>query len=105
LSAAYITAPQKPGVCKEEISFSSVNTIIGKRCITCHSSKPTDDTYTAPPNGVVYDTPADIVKMKDKIMERVVITKTMPQNNKTNITPSERETIRCWIEQGARIDR
>jgi uncharacterized membrane protein len=105
LSAAYITAPQKPGVCKEEISFSSVNTIIGKRCITCHSSKPTDDTYTAPPNGVVYDTPADIVKMKDKIMERVVITKTMPQNNKTNITPSERETIRCWIEQGAHTDR
>jgi uncharacterized membrane protein len=105
LSAAYITAPQKPGVCKEEISFSSVNTIISKRCITCHSSKPTDDTYTAPPNGVVYDTPADIVKMKDKIMERVVITKTMPQNNKTNITPSERETIRCWIEQGAHTDR
>lgn len=105
LSAAYITAPQKPGACKEDVSFSSVNSIISKRCMTCHSSKPTDDTYTAPPNGVIYDTPADIVKMKDKIMERVVITKTMPQNNKTNITPAERETIRCWIEQGARTDR
>jgi uncharacterized membrane protein len=43
--------------------------------------------------------------MKDKIMERVVITKTMPQNNKTNITPAERDAIRCWIEQGARTDR
>jgi uncharacterized membrane protein len=43
------------------------------------------------------------VKLKDKIMERVVITKTMPQNNKTNMTPDERETIRCWIEQGAKL--
>jgi uncharacterized membrane protein len=22
----------------------------------------------------------------------------MPQNNKTNMTPEERELIRCWIE-------
>jgi uncharacterized membrane protein len=41
--------------------------------------------------------------MKDKIMERVVINKTMPQNNKTNITPEERELIKCWIRQGANI--
>jgi uncharacterized membrane protein len=31
----------------------------------------------------------------------VVITKTMPQNNKTNMTEEERQLIRCWIEQGA----
>ncbi len=43
------------------------------------------------------------VKLKDKIMERVVITLTMPQNNKTGMTPEERNIIRCWIEQGASI--
>lgn len=59
--------------------------------------------YTAPPNGVVYDTPQDIVKMKNKIMQRAVITKTMPQNNKTNITPEERNLLRCRIDQGASI--
>ena len=69
--------------------------------LQCHSSKPTDDVYTAPPNGVMYDTPQDIVKIKDKIMQRVVVTKTMPQNNKTNMTEEERNIIRCWIEQGA----
>jgi uncharacterized membrane protein len=51
----------------------------------------------------VYDTPEDIVKKKDLIMQRVVVTKTMPQNNKTGITPAERDVIRCWIEQGANI--
>ncbi|MBC7888139.1 MAG: urate hydroxylase PuuD [Ferruginibacter sp.] len=102
LAASFITAPQKNNAaCNKTISFTEINQIITTRCTSCHSSKPTDDVYTAPPNGVVYDTPQDIVKMKDKIMQRVVITKTMPQNNKTGITPEERDLIRCWIDQGA----
>jgi uncharacterized membrane protein len=101
LAATFITAPAKPGECNKTVSFAEVNAIINKRCITCHSKKPTDNIYTAPPNGVVYDTPQDIVKLKDKIMQRVVITKTMPQNNKTNITQAERDIIGCWINQGA----
>ncbi len=104
LAVSFITAPPKDNAaCSKTVSFTEVNAIIEKRCISCHSSKPTDEVYTAPPNGVVYDTPQDIVKMKDKIMQRVVITKTMPQNNKTNITPGERDLLRCWIDQGASI--
>ena len=103
LGAAFMTAPEKPGTCKSEVSFAEVNAIIQNRCVTCHSAKPTDDVYKAAPNGVMYDTPLDIVKLKDKIMQRVVITKTMPQNNKTNITQKERDLIRCWIDQGASI--
>ena len=103
LGGAFMTAPEKPGACKSEVSFTEVNAIIQQRCITCHSAKPTDNVYTAAPNGIMYDTPADIVKLKDKIMQRVVITKTMPQNNKTNITQKERDLIRCWIEQGASL--
>jgi uncharacterized membrane protein len=103
LAVAYVTAPQlQNGKCKE-ISFTEVNAIIQQRCIQCHSSRPTDNVYTAPPNGVVYDTPNDIVKKKDLILQRVVITKTMPQNNKTNMTLEERDAIRCWIEQGAAV--
>ena len=101
LAAAFLTAPVKPGACASEVSFSEVNAIVQKRCISCHSSKPTDDTYTAPPNGVMYDTPEEIRKKKDMIMQRVVVTKTMPQNNKTNMTQKERDIMRCWIEQGA----
>lgn len=102
LAGAFISAPPKdPGACNSKIEFSEVNAIIQARCITCHSSKPTDDVYKAPPNGVMYDTPDDIVKKTTLIMQRVVVTKTMPQNNKTNITQKERDIIRCWIEQGA----
>ncbi|MGI8582783.1 MAG: urate hydroxylase PuuD [Chitinophagaceae bacterium] len=101
LATAYVSAPPKPGECKTNINFAEVNAIVQKRCITCHSSMPTDDVIKAPPNGVTYDTPDNLVKLKDKIMQQVVITKTMPQNNKTNMTLEEREIIRCWIEQGA----
>ncbi len=101
LAVAYATAPQPSNVKCKEVSFAEVNAIIQQRCISCHSSKPTDDVYTTAPNGVKYDTPLEIVAKKELIMQRVVITKTMPQNNKTNMTPEERDVIRCWLEQGA----
>jgi uncharacterized membrane protein len=103
LAVAYVTAPKPINTKCREVSFAEVNTIIQQRCVSCHSSKPTDDVYSVAPNGVVYDTPNDIVRKKDLIMQRVVVTRTMPLNNKTNMTPEEREAIRCWLEQGASL--
>lgn len=104
LAACFISAPStNPYECKKEVSITEVQAIVQKRCIQCHSSSPTDDVYNTAPKGVKYDTPQDIFNKKDLIMQRVVITKTMPQNNKTNITEEERNTIRCWIEQGASL--
>ena len=104
LSALLISAPNlNQGVCKSTIGFAEVNRIIQARCIACHSLHPTDPSLSAPPNGIVYDSPLKIVFLKDKIMQRVVITKTMPQNNKTNMTDDERDIIRCWIQQGAEV--
>ncbi len=104
LAAAFISAPPKnTGGCTEKINLSEVQAIINKRCAPCHSSKPTDDVYKTAPNGVKFETPDDIIRKKDLIMQRVVITKTMPQNNKTNITQEERDMIGCWIQQGAII--
>lgn len=103
LATAYATAPVPTTQECKETSFADVNAIIQRRCIQCHSAKPTDDVYSAAPNGVKYDLPQEIVAKKDLIIQRVVITKTMPQNNKTNMTPEERDLIRCWIEQGASL--
>jgi len=100
----FVTAPEPVGGECDEVVFTEIYPIIQERCVSCHSSSPTDDVWTAPPNGVVYDTPQDIVKLTDKIMQRVVITKDMPQNNKTGITPEERDKVRCWILQGAKVE-
>ncbi|OGX86127.1 hypothetical protein BEN47_13435 [Hymenobacter lapidarius] len=107
LGVVFVTAPQSQSgsaaapACTEEVTMSRVNLIVQTRCVQCHSSQPTDDVFKSPPNGVVYDTPEDIIRLKDKIMQRVVVTKTMPQNNKTHMTDEERDILKCWIEQGA----
>ncbi|WP_210519849.1 urate hydroxylase PuuD [Hymenobacter terricola] len=106
LGVVFVTAPPAENkataaICTQQVSMSQVNMIVQKRCIQCHSAHPTDDVFKSPPNGVVYDTPEDIIRLKDKIMQRVVVTKTMPQNNKTMITQEERDLIKCWIDQGA----
>lgn len=103
LGIAYVTSPQvSTSNCKKTIEFSEVNTIFQSRCVTCHSSKPTDKIFIVAPNGVMYDTPEEIVKYKDKIMQRAVVTETMPLANQTHMTKEERELLRCWIEQGAK---
>ena len=102
LAACFISAPAKPGECKGDVTIDQVYNIVQLRCVSCHSSKPTDDVYTAAPNGVMFNTPDDIIKHKDQIMQRVVVTLSMPQNNKTNMTPEERDLIRCWIESSGK---
>lgn len=107
LAVAFVTAPKRAEsggmpTCTKEVGIGEVQAIVQNRCMSCHSSNPTDDVYRIAPNGLKFDSPDDIINQRDKIMQRVVITKTMPQNNKTGMTDEERELIRCWIEQGSK---
>jgi uncharacterized membrane protein len=104
IAMAIISAPRTKSVCKENApaTFTEVNEIITKRCVQCHSSNPTDDLLKTAPNGIMFDDPKNIVKYSERILQRAVITKTMPQGNKTHITQDERDVIQCWIEQGAK---
>lgn len=104
LATAFGTAPKKnTGECSSEVTMATVYTIVQKRCVSCHATRPTDASLTVPPNGVAFETPEDIARHKDNIMQRVVVTRTMPQNNKTGMTEEERDAVRCWIEQGAKL--
>jgi uncharacterized membrane protein len=104
LAACFVSAPAaNPNACKSSVSFAEINMIFQSRCVSCHSAKPTDEVYKVAPNGVKYDTPQEIFLKKELVIQRVVLTKTMPQNNKTNMTEEERDKIRCWVEQGASL--
>ena len=100
----FVTSPSKPGNDKTPVAFTEIKTIFQKRCESCHSSHPTDDVQKIAPNGIIFDTPKQIAKHSERIMFRVVQTKTMPQGNKTGITDSEREMIGRWIGQGAKVN-
>ncbi len=101
---AFITAPKTKSVCKENApaTFTEVNAIITKRCVQCHSSKPTDDVLKIAPNGIMFDDPKTIIRLSERILARAVTTSTMPQANKTHMTQEERDVIQCWIENGSK---
>lgn len=104
LGIAFITGPKSipnAAACRP-IKYEEIHSIIQTRCQTCHASNPTDDIFKVAPNGVRFETPAQIIHAKDKILQRVVLTESMPLLNKTKMTQAEREAMKCWIEQGAK---
>jgi uncharacterized membrane protein len=106
LSLAMVTSPLFDEVDENasEVAFSEVNNIIQLRCVQCHSASPTDAQWKKAPNGVMLDTPEQISGLADKIMTRAVRTNSMPQGNKTKMTADEREVIKNWILQGAKLN-
>jgi uncharacterized membrane protein len=83
------------------VPFGEVAEIVHKRCTTCHSSHPTDSVYKTPPNGVMFDDPAQILGRAADIKQRAFTTKNMPLANITAITPEERAALGAWVDQGA----
>ena len=86
------------------VHFEEARGIITQRCNTCHSSSPTDDTFKAPPGGVVFDTPEQIQLQVSRIQARTIDSKTMPLANKTGMTDDERAALGRWIKAGAKLD-
>ena len=87
----------------EPVAYAEVHQVIERRCTQCHSPNPTDEIFKSAPNGVMFDSPEKVRAMAEKIQFRVVVTKTMPMNNKTGITDDERALLGRWIRQGAKI--
>jgi uncharacterized membrane protein len=85
------------------VTFRQAQAIVGKHCIACHSARPTHKGFTAPPNGVAYDTPGEIAKYAPKIYERAVASTSMPLGNETGMTDQERADLGAWIKAGAEL--
>lgn len=81
------------------VAFDEVQQIFIKHCNTCHSANPTDEIFTIAPMGVAFDNEADIRKVASRIQMQVVIGKTMPLGNKTQMTEEERQTLARWLRQ------
>jgi uncharacterized membrane protein len=104
---AYFTAPDDAGgdvaalEAHPPVEFSEAKAIIATRCLQCHSETPTDDVFTAPPNGVVFDSDREIARWASRMKVRVYDLHTMPLANKTGMTEDERLTLAAWVHQGA----
>lgn len=84
------------------VPFAAVRNIVTARCVTCHSTSPAFPTFGPRPGGISFEDDAAIRAHADRILVRVVETKTMPLGNMTAMTEEERETIGRWVLQGAK---
>jgi uncharacterized membrane protein len=89
------STPQPAG--EADVEFAEVAAIVEQRCATCHSVRPTDDAFTAAPQGIVFDTEEQIRAQAAAIEEQSVRTRAMPLGNKTGMTEAERELLGRWI--------
>jgi len=71
-------------------SFSEVQAIVERRCVTCHSG-------VSAPQGVRLETRAQIESRTGQIEQQAVVTKAMPLGNATKMTQEERDTLARWI--------
>jgi uncharacterized membrane protein len=99
LVVALAPQPQPAGLTAAD--FPAVQQVFQARCVTCHSSHPTNPGFSVAPKGVMFDTQAEIVANAQRAYEQVVVTKAMPLGNITGITDAERDLIGRWVRSGA----
>jgi uncharacterized membrane protein len=106
-AAAFVVAPRPQaapaGQGSRTVTYAQVAPIVAQRCAVCHSAKPTRPGFSAPPLGILLDTPEHIRGNARLIEQQAVDTHAMPLGNATNMTSAERATLGTWIAGGANI--
>ena len=105
VAAAVMTAP--PGesapvralAAHAPVTVEEARAIVQMRCVTCHAAKPSNQAFSAPPNGVMLETPEQMTAWSERIIARVVETQTMPLGNLTGMTDDERTRLGAWAYQ------
>ena len=97
------TAPEPQPVNKAGESITRVKTskiyaIIQQRCVKCHATVPQFEGFTSPPLGVEFDSEERLLEHAERVYQTVVILRTMPLGNLTQITDAERNQIAAWYE-------
>lgn len=98
-SVFYALMPQKRVLSENTkiVEYEKIATIIEKRCATCHSSNPSDESFSVAPSGFILDTKEQIINAKDAIYSRTIASASMPLANKTNMTDEERTNLANWL--------
>ncbi len=96
----YMTAaPSAAAMSDEKVNWNQVKPIIEARCVQCHSAQNTDDIFKVPQKGLIFDSEAAVLAVKDKVYEQVLVARVMPFINKTNMTEEERALLGRWLKQ------
>lgn len=93
------SAPVRALASHAPVTIEEARGIVQMRCVTCHAARPSNAAFTAPPNGVMLETPEQMEAWSQRIIVRVVETQTMPLGNLTGMTNDERTRLGAWAYQ------
>jgi uncharacterized membrane protein len=79
------------------ISYGTLQPVLAQRCYMCHGA-------LVQMKNVRLDSAQGVKTHAQNMYQQVVVTKIMPMNNATGITPAERQLIKQWFESGASTD-
>ncbi|WP_280154713.1 urate hydroxylase PuuD [Piscinibacter sp. XHJ-5] len=88
-------ASQPQAAAAPPATFARVREVVTQRCVLCHSEQVVN-------KNVQLHTPALIEKQAQAIYQQVVVQKTMPLNNATQMTDAERALVGQWFLGGAK---
>lgn len=80
------------------VETARIFTIVQQRCIKCHAPVPDFEGFTSPPLGVELDSQEKLIQHAERVYQTVVLTRTMPLANLTQITDTERNLFANWFE-------
>lgn len=98
------TAPEPAQVAQDEPGVAMVRTgdihaLIEQRCAQCHSATPSLEGFTSAPLGIELDSQAKLLQHAEVVYQAVVLTRTMPLANLTQMTDAERQLVASWFGQ------
>jgi uncharacterized membrane protein len=85
------------------VSYAEARTVVNRRCIECHSERPTNRAFPIAPQGVMLDTALQMKQYAGRIEARVVVERTMPLANRSGMTDQERSVLGRWVKTGAKV--
>ena len=97
--AADMEAKKRAEFADTKASFSEVQAIVGKHCVSCHAAVPSHEAFDEAPGGVKLDSEALILQHAPRIMEQSVTSDIMPLGNETGMTDEERAKLGNWIRE------
>ena len=82
------------------VTLAAAHAVVEARCTACHADVPAQPGFSAPPKGVVLETPEQTLALAAAVHRQTVVTRAMPIGNLTGITAEERATIDRWYRAG-----
>jgi len=96
VAAVVVTAPRTGGAAAAA-SDQEVMRIVSIHCMTCHSSKPTHESFREAPKDVRLDDLEQVRAHKQQVLAQAVLSEVMPLGNETGMTEEERRKLGAWL--------